>query len=65
MISDLLGVSGRRILRAIAQEQTDPVQLAELGKESLRCGRAVLADALTGFVSEVHRILLGQLFGSY
>jgi transposase len=61
VISDLLGVSGRRILRALAQGHTDPQELAELGEESLRCGRAVLADALTGHVSPVHRTLLGQL----
>jgi transposase len=61
VISDLLGVSGRRILRALAQGQTDAQQLAELGEESLRCGRAALADALTGSVSAVHRILLAQL----
>jgi len=60
VISDLLGVSGRRILRALADGQTDPQQLAQLGDERLRCGRAVLADALTGSTSAIHRKLLGQ-----
>src|SRR5260370_32884716 len=48
VISDLLGVSGRRILTALAQGQTDPVKLAELGDERLQCGREMLIDALRG-----------------
>lgn len=60
VISDLLGASGRRILRALAHGQTDPVQLAELGDDRLRCGRAALADALSGAMSLIHRTLLGQ-----
>jgi transposase len=48
VISDLLGVSGRRILAALAQGETDAEQLAELGDERLRCSRAELADALRG-----------------
>src|ERR1700731_4805993 len=47
VISDLPGVSGRRILTALASGQTDPVQLAELG-ERLQCGREKLIDALSG-----------------
>jgi transposase len=60
VISDLLGASGRRILRALADGQTDPQQLAELGDERLRCGRMVLADALSGAMSAIHQHLLGQ-----
>ena len=48
VISDLLGVSGRRILTALASGQTDPVQLAELADERLQCGREKLIDALSG-----------------
>jgi transposase len=60
VISDLLGASGRRILRALANGLTDPQQLAQLGHERLRCGRAALADALTGSLSEIHQRVLGQ-----
>jgi transposase len=60
VISDLLGASGRRILRALADGQTDPQKLAELGDERLRCGRAVLIDAMTGSMSAIHQQLLGQ-----
>jgi len=48
VISDLLGVSGRRILRALAEGTTDPWQLAELGDPSLKCTQQQLADALNG-----------------
>ena len=60
VIRDLLGVSGRRILRAMAQGESDPAKLAGLGDEHLKCGLAVLTDALTGALTAVHRTLLGQ-----
>lgn len=60
VISDLLGRSGRRILRALARGEADAEQLAALGDENLKCGKAVLVDALTGSLSALHRILLGQ-----
>ena len=40
VISDLLGVSGRRILKALSEGETDPNRLAELGDERLKCSRA-------------------------
>ena len=60
VIRDLLGVSGRRILRALANGQTNPETVAELGDVRLQCGRAVLVDALTGVMGSVHCKLLGQ-----
>jgi transposase len=54
VISDLLGVSGRRILAALAQGETDPIQLAELGDERLRCSKQELADALAGSPQPIH-----------
>jgi transposase len=48
VITDLLGASGRRILKALSEGETDPVQLATLGDDRLRCGRQILADALRG-----------------
>jgi transposase len=60
VISDLLGASGRRILRAIAEGQEDPEILANLGDERLRCTRNILKDALTGSVTHIHRALLRQ-----
>ena len=60
VISDLLGLSGRRILRALAGGQTNPEKLAALGDDRLKCGRPALVDALTGSMGEIHRQLLGQ-----
>jgi len=48
VITDLLGVSGRRILKALSEGQTDPVQLAGLGDQKLKCGREALIEALRG-----------------
>jgi transposase len=48
VISDLLGVSGRRILTALSKGETDPAKLAELGDERLQCSKEALADALHG-----------------
>jgi transposase len=61
VISDVLGVSGRRILHALAGGETDATKLAALGDQHLRCGRAVLADALSGSMSALQCSLLHQL----
>jgi transposase len=59
VISDLFGVSGRRILKALAsQEQSDPVKLAELGDDRLKCSREGLADALRGSPTPTHLAVL-------
>ena len=48
VVSDLLGVSGLRILWALARGESDPKKLAALGEERLRCSEEQLIDALTG-----------------
>ena len=58
VVSDLLGVSGRRILRALAAGEEDPEKLASLGDEQLRVSREGLQEALTGRVRPAHRLLL-------
>lgn len=58
VISDLLGASGRRILTALSQGEADPVQLAQLGDERLKCSREQLADALRGAPTPTHRAVL-------
>ncbi len=57
-LTDLLGVSGRRILAAIAQGESDPERLAALADARVRASRATLIDALSGTVSACHRQLL-------
>lgn len=60
MLTDLLGASGRRILTALAQGESDPEQLAELGHGRLKCTRAQLRDAVSVPVAPVHRELLAM-----
>lgn len=59
VISDLLGVSGYRILRALAKGESDLEKLADLADPGLRVSRADLMEALRGGLHEVHRRLLG------
>ena len=54
VISDLLGVSGRRILAALSKGETDPVKLAKLGDDRLKCSKQELADALRGSPEPIH-----------
>ncbi len=61
VITDLLGKSGRRILRAMANGTVSPEDLAALGDQHLKCGVAALVDALTGSMQPIHRRLLTQL----
>jgi transposase len=58
VISNILGVSGRAILRALIAGQTDAAVLAELAQGTLKNKRAALVEALTGRVTPHHRRLL-------
>lgn len=58
VITDPLGVSGRRILTALSQGNTDPVQLAALGDDPLRCSQEELVDALRGSPEPIHLSVL-------
>lgn len=58
VVSDVLGVSGRAILRALIAGQTDPGTLADLARGTLKNKRAALVEALTGRVTAHHRRLL-------
>jgi len=59
--SDVLGVSGRAMLEAIAAGEEDAARLAELAKGRLRKKRAALEQALSGRVRPHHRFLLTEL----
>jgi transposase len=56
--TDVLGVSGRAMIRALIEGQDDPERLAELAKRSLRGKIPELKRALRGRVTEHHRFLL-------
>jgi transposase len=59
--SDVLGVSGRDMIRALVAGQDDPAALAELARKRLRAKLPQLRQALHGRVTEHHRFLLGML----
>ena len=46
LVSDLLGASARRMLKALAEGETNPMALATLGDERLRATPEQLCDAL-------------------
>lgn len=58
VVSDLLGASGLRILRTLANGETDPKKLAALGDDRLKCTDEQLMDALTGNGQPMHREML-------
>jgi transposase len=58
LISDLLGKSGQRILRALADGESDPARLADLGNWRLHASKEELQDALSGQLQPLHRQLL-------
>jgi transposase len=60
VIADTLGLSGRRILKAMIAGERDGQKLAALGSERLSCTRAALAEALTGHIRDHHCFLLAQ-----
>lgn len=58
VVSDLLGASGLRILRALAADETEPKKLVALGDDRLKCTEEQLVDALTGSSQPMHREML-------
>jgi transposase len=59
--TDVLGVSGRDMLRAIIAGTTDPQALAELARRKLRAKIPQLRQALQGRITDHHRFLLKLL----
>jgi len=59
--SDVLGASGRDMLRAIIKGENDPITLANLARQRLRKKMPQLQEALCGEIEEHHRFLLGML----
>jgi len=58
VVSDLLGQSGRAILRKLISGVTEPEELAKEARGRLQQKRAELVEALRGRVTEHHRFLL-------
>jgi len=58
VISNVVGVSGRAMLDAIAEGETDPSKLAELAHPRLQASRDELLAALRGRITAHHRFML-------
>jgi transposase len=59
--TDILGASGRDMLRAMTAGEQDPEALADLARRQLRNKIPELRQALEGKVTDHHRFLVGQL----
>jgi transposase len=61
--SDILGVSGRLMLKALVAGERDPDVLAEFAKGKLRAKLPELRQALRGRFGEHHALLIGMSLG--
>jgi transposase len=59
--TDILGASGRDMLRALIRGETDSEKMADLARRQLRSKIPELRPALEGKVTEHHRFMLGEL----
>jgi transposase len=59
VISDILGLSGRRMIEALVAGETNPDALAALAHRRIKASPAELEAALRGRVTRHHRFLLG------
>lgn len=58
VISDILGKSGRAVLQAIVDGQSDPQRLASCISTRVKASRTELLEALRGHISKHHRFML-------
>lgn len=63
VVSDLMGVTGQAILKALVAGQEDPVSLAHLAPGSLVRKEEQLQAALQGKLAAHHRLQLEELLG--
>jgi len=65
VLSNIVGLSGLRILRAIAKGQTRREELAELAHARVSAQKPQLIESLAGCYSEHFRYMLGELLDEY
>ena len=65
VVSDALGVSGRRMLRALAQGERDVDRLVALADRQLEPKREQLRKALDGRLTQAQCYVLGELLDRY
>jgi transposase len=58
VISDILGLSGRRMIEAMIAGESDPASLAALAHRRIKASQEELYEALHGHLTEHHRFLL-------
>ena len=58
VLSDIMGASGRAILDALAEGESDPERLADRVRTRIRASRTRLIEALRGHLSDHQRLLL-------
>ena len=58
VITDIIGVSGRKMIEALIAGQSDPAKLARLADRRVKASQESLRDALRGRVTRRHRFLL-------
>jgi transposase len=59
--SDVLGASGRDMIKAIIEGEKDPITLADLARQRLRKKIPQLQEALCGEIADHHQFLLRML----
>jgi transposase len=63
--SDIFGVSGRDMLRALAEGKANPAQMADLARRQMRRKIPQLEQALEGRMRGHHRFLLAELLDQF
>jgi transposase len=58
VVSDIVGVSGRAILKALVAGETDPERLVDRAQGRLKASRETLVQALHGRVTAHHRFMI-------
>lgn len=58
VITDIMGVSGRKMIEALIAGEKDPAKLARLADPRVKASQETLRDALRGRVTRQHRFLL-------
>jgi transposase len=65
VVSDILGLSGRRMIEAMIAGVKNPAKLAELADRRLKASPKQLYDALHGRLTDHHRFLLRLYLNQY
>lgn len=63
VLSDVFGVSGRLMLKALLEGKATPEEISSLARGRLRSKMSLLKQALEGSFTEEHRFLLGIQLG--